>query len=80
MLSIEERITVVCGRLHGWTYQRVQEDFNRRFRKPGPNRKTINKLVKKFKRTGNVADAKRSGRPSTSATVVRIEEAIGNSN
>ena len=58
MLSIEEQIAVVCEKLCGWTYQRVQEDFNCRFRKPGPNRKTINKLVNKFKRTGNVANAK----------------------
>lgn len=77
MLSIEERITVVCGRLRGWTYQWIQKDFNRRYRKPGSNRKTISKLVNKFKRTGNVADVKRSGRPSTSDdTVARIEEAI----
>ena len=80
MLSIEEQIAVVCGRLRGWTYQRVQEDFNRRFRKPGPNRKTINKLVNKFKRTGNVANAKLSGWASTSDdTVVHIEEAITHS-
>ena len=35
------------------------------------------KLANKFKRTGNVADAKRSGRPSTSdETMARIDEAI----
>ena len=74
MISIEEIIAVVHRRLRGWTYQRVQEDFNRRFRKLGPNRKTINKFVNKFKKTGNFADAKRCGRPSTSDdTVVRIE-------
>ncbi|KAJ4445023.1 hypothetical protein ANN_06822 [Periplaneta americana] len=55
----------------------VRQNFERRFRKPGPSRQAIRDLVNKFQRTGNVADEERSGRPATTPqTVQAIQDAI----
>ncbi|PSN33099.1 hypothetical protein C0J52_19408 [Blattella germanica] len=77
MFTIEERISVVVGRLRGQTYRQVRESFERRFRKPAPTQQNIQLLVNKFMRTGSVADEQRIGRPPTSQeTVETIREAI----
>jgi transposase len=66
MLNNEERVAIVTARLHGLSYQQVQQSFERQFRKPAPTRANIRLLVNKFKRTGSVLDEKRSGRPQIS--------------
>ncbi|KAJ4445525.1 hypothetical protein ANN_12205 [Periplaneta americana] len=65
MLTIQKRIAVVSARLRGMTYEQVRQDFERRFRKPGPTRQAIRDLVNKFQRTGNSADEKCSGTSTT---------------
>lgn len=77
MLSTEERIAVVSARLRGFTYQEVQADFERKFRKPGPTRANIRLLMQKFQRTGSVQDVRRSGRPQISdQTVQQVSDAV----
>ena len=77
MLSTEERVAIVCARIRGLTYQQVQEDFTRKFKKQAPTRAAIKNLVNKFKRTGSVKDEDRSGRPSiTPEAVQSVQEAV----
>jgi hypothetical protein len=77
MLNIEERVRIVSAQLRGWSYQQVRRDFERKFRKPPPTRASIRLLVNKLKRTGNVLDEKRSGRPQTCEyDVGRIQQAV----
>jgi hypothetical protein len=54
MLNIEERAAVVSARLHGLSYEQVQQSFERKFRNPAPTRANIRLLVNKFKITGSV--------------------------
>ena len=49
MLTKEERIAVVSARLCSMTYEQMQADFARKFRKPGPTRLAIKNLVNKFR-------------------------------
>lgn len=76
MLTLEERVEVIliCGR-QGYTHRDVADEFNRRH----PQREqiaqsTVTRLLQKFKKTGSVCDASRSGRPNT--TTEKEEETI----
>ena len=77
MFTVEERISVVVGRVTGQRYRQVRDAFQRRFRKPAPTQLNIQMLVNKFMRTGSVADEQWSGRPPTpQERVETIREAI----
>ena len=77
MLTKEERIAVVSASLRGMTYEQMQADFTRKFRKPGPIRLAIKNLANKFQHTGSVADEERPGRPAVPPdTVQNVQNAI----
>ena len=61
MFTIAERITILENRFRGETYDEVQKLFQRKYQKDAPTRLAIRKLVKKFRRTGSVADERRAG-------------------
>lgn len=76
--TLQERIELVLIYAQdGCTLQRASEIFH--LRHPGrpnpPTLRTVSKLMEKFKRTGSVADDKRSGRPKT-ATSVEMQEMV----
>ncbi|KAJ4432463.1 hypothetical protein ANN_21082 [Periplaneta americana] len=65
------------SKFHNHKEQPVLEEFIRKFHKLTPTRANIQILVNKFQRTGNVADAPRSGRSAVpKETVTQIREAI----
>jgi hypothetical protein len=77
MLDIEEKVAIVSARLLTLSYQQVQQNFERNFRKSAPSRDNMRLVVNKFKRTGSVLDEKRSGRLQTSEdNVGRIQQAL----
>ena len=77
MYPIEERTAVISHRLRGMMYEEARDSFTRKFHKPAPSRHAIKKMVNKFKRTGNVTDEQRTGKPAlANETVQRIQEAI----
>jgi transposase len=66
VLSVEERTFLVehvfrCG---GEYTQDVQQRFQAQFPEKVPHRNAVWQLIQKFKETGCVCDATRSGRPS----------------
>ena len=67
-LSIPERIEIVLlyGR-QGWSENQTADEFNRLHpeRQDPLARTTVGRIMKKFKETGSVHDASRSGRPKT---------------
>ena len=76
MLTTAERVEIIllCGR-EGYTHSDVAREFNCNHpEREEVARSTVNRLLQKFKATGSVADAPRSGRPSTSTA--EIEETV----
>ena len=74
MYTIEERTAVISYRLREMTYEEARESFMRKFHKLGHTRHVIEKMVKKFKRTGSVADEPQTERPAVpNETVQRIQ-------
>ena len=74
MLTTEDRIEVIflSGR-EGCSHKDIAEEFNRRHPDKKPiARSTVTRLIRKFKKTGNVADAPRSGRPNKSPMEVEV--------
>lgn len=65
MLTLEERVELImlCGR-DGWSMRQVAEEFNERHPNSRVSHTTVSRLLNKFKTTGSVHDASRSGRPS----------------
>jgi transposase len=67
VLSIEERVFLVeyVFREDNRYNDLVQEQFAEEFPEtPVPHRNAVRRLIEKFRETGSVLDAKRSGRPS----------------
>jgi transposase len=67
VLSIEERVFFVeCVFREGNRYTGlVQQQFAEKFPEtPVPHRKAVRRRIEKFRETGSVLDAERSGRPS----------------
>ena len=76
MLSIEERIFLVefVFRNNDKYTESVKDEFQRRFPQTTvPHRDTVRDLISKFRETGSVIDASRSGRPSK-ATKEKLED------
>jgi transposase len=66
-LSIEERVFLVeyVFREGNRYTDLVQEQFAEKFpQTPVPHRNAVRRLIEKFRETGSVLDAERSGRPS----------------
>ena len=76
VLSVTERIWLIehVFRAQGKFTEQVKEDFATQFPDTEvPHRNAVNRLVTKFRDTGTVADAPRSGRP-TILTEDKVEE------
>src|SRR6185437_13072401 len=66
VLTVEERIEIVLIVGDGYkTTREAAEIFSRRYPDNPVNQSTVVRLLRKFKQTGSVEDAKRSGRPKT---------------
>jgi len=68
VLSVEERTFLVehVFRYGGEYTQDVQQQFQAQFPETKvPHRNTVRQLIQKFKETGSMCDATRSGRPKT---------------
>ena len=61
-LSTCEKVDIILlyGRCNSIGY--VCKEFERKYNKPAPARKSVLELIKKFKQSGSVADKKRSGK------------------
>jgi transposase len=67
VLSIDERVFIVeyVSREGNRSTDLVQEQFAEKFPEtPVPHRNAVRRLIDKFRETGSVLDAERSGRPS----------------
>ena len=70
-LKLEERVHAVKNYyLSEKSYKNVIDHWNESFDTPPPSKSTIYELVQKFERTGNVADADKSGAPSIVRTII----------
>lgn len=70
--SIEERTFVVRSYYSGGITE-VKDTWNNEFATGPPSRQQIYNIISKFERTGSIADAPRSGRPTTSTTLENQE-------
>lgn len=74
MLTTEERVELIllCGR-EGYSQRDVAAEFNQRHPEREPvSHSTVGRLLAKFKSTGSVHDASRSGRPCTTADTEEV--------
>lgn len=70
MLTKEERMSIVCGRMNWLPCAEVM--FVRKFCKPAPTSANIRILINKFQITGSVMDETRSGRQRTSPEILQL--------
>lgn len=73
--SLEEKIQIVILYAKFENYGEVQRQWKNYFDSEPPAKTTIRDLFNRFQQTGSVSDLPRSGRPSTSSTPERLEEA-----
>ena len=63
MMDVEERAFVVTCKIKGMKFEKIRDNFERKFRRRGPKEKAIRELLTKFQRPGSVHDGSRNGRP-----------------
>ena len=66
MMDVEERVFVVTFKIKGIKYEKIGDNFERKFHKKSPTGKAIRELLRTFQRTGFVLDDSRNGRPRKS--------------
>ena len=66
MMDVEERAFVVTCKIKGMKFEKIRDNFERKFRRRGPKEKAIRELLTKFQKTGSVHDDSRNGRPRKS--------------
>ena len=73
--SLEEKIQIIILYTKFENYGEVQRQWKKHFNSDPPAKTTIKDLYNRFQQTGSVADLPRAGRPSSSTTSERLEEA-----
>lgn len=72
---LEERIKIVLLYAEFHCYEEVRRQWSSFFHSSPPTIETIKAVFDRFEQTGSVADLPRSGRPATSTTSERLEQA-----